>query len=102
MVIKKFQIAIAAFILCLFVSTFTFASPIYLDQSIEDNCGKESGLSIMSFKEIDEGYHYTLVPAKKKATKKKKKDKRKKKQKQHWEYDGIKKVENDAKVKKSV
>jgi hypothetical protein len=43
---------------------------------------------------------YTLVPRKKKAKKKKKKDK--KREKQHWEYDGIKKVENDANGKKSV
>jgi hypothetical protein len=67
-VIKIFKLGISAFILCFFVSTLAFASPVYLDQAIEDNCGIACGLTSMSFNEIDEGYHYTLVPRKKKAS----------------------------------
>ena len=66
--IKLFKLGISAFILCFFVSTLAFASPVYLDQAIEDNCGIACGLTSMSFNEIDEGYHYTLVPRKKKAS----------------------------------
>ncbi len=66
--IKIFKLGISAFILCFFVSTLAFASPVYLDQAIEDNCGIACGLTSMSFNEIDEGYHYTLVPRKKKAS----------------------------------
>jgi hypothetical protein len=67
-VIKLFKLGISAFILCFFVSTLAFSSPVYLDQAIEDNCGIACGLTSMSFNEIDEGYHYTLVPRKKKAS----------------------------------
>ena len=66
--IKIFKLGISAFILCFFVSTLAFASPVYLDQAIEDNCGIACGLTSMSFNEIDEGYHYTLVPRKKKSS----------------------------------
>ena len=66
--IKLFKLGISAFILCFFLSTLAFASPVYLDQAIEDNCGIACGLTSMSFNEIDEGYHYTLVPRKKKAS----------------------------------
>ena len=78
--IKLFKLGISAFILCFFVSTLAFASPVYLDQAIEDNCGIACGLTSMSFNEIDEGYHYTLVPRKKKSSRssKERKDKCKK------------------------
>ena len=66
--IKLFKLGISAFILCFFLTTLAFASPVYLDQAIEDNCGIACGLTSMSFNEIDEGYHYTLVPRKKKAS----------------------------------